>query len=80
MAEFKEYWQVPKERRAKYRGAYKRGWNYSGNLDIPNHAGLDGNPFGDRDLYWSWESGYLDAATDREYGHRLEEHDHNLCP
>lgn len=75
----KEYWEVDPSLRAKYRGAYKRGWNYSDNLDIPDHQGLDGNPLGG-DLGWAWESGYLDRATDRDYGHRLKEHDHDLCP
>lgn len=74
------FWQVDKADRAKFRGAYKRGWNYSDNLDIPNHQGLDGNPFGGSDFrYDAWEDGYMDRATDREYGHRLVEHNHDEC-
>lgn len=72
------YWQVEKKDRAKFRGAYKRGWNYSDNLDIPNHQGLDGNPCSGA-LYDAWEDGYMDRATDREYGHRLVEHNHDEC-
>jgi hypothetical protein len=72
----KHLWEVPKSEQRKFRGAYKRGWNYSDNTDIPNHQGLDGNP-DTGDLYWAWEDGYMDRATDREYGHRLTEHDHD---
>ena len=72
----KSLWQIDKKDHRKFRGAYKRGWNYSDNLDIPNHLGLDGND--DQGiLYWAWEDGYMDRATDREYGHRLVEHDHD---
>lgn len=73
-----KYWQVAKADRAKFRGAYKRGWNYSDNLNVPEHLGLDGNPFSDFRCD-AWEDGYLDRATDREYGHRLTEHNHGDC-
>jgi hypothetical protein len=69
-------WQVEKKDQRKFRGAYRRGWNYSDKTDIPNHQGLDGNPDSGI-LYWAWEDGYLDRAADREYGHLLTEHDHN---
>lgn len=71
----KQLWLVPQNMRRKFQGAYRRGWNYSSNLDIPNHQGLDGNPC-DGVLYWAWEDGYMDRATDREYGHRLTLHNH----
>lgn len=71
----KQLWLVPKNMRRKFQGAYRRGWNYSDNLDIPNHQGLDGNPDSGV-LYWAWEDGYMDRATDREYGHRMVLHNH----
>ena len=74
------YWELEgSPAKARYRGAYQRGWNYSGNLDIPNHRGLDGNPCSGA-LYWAWEDGYLDRAAGREFGHLLKEHDHDKCP
>ena len=72
----KALWQVDKKDQRKFRGAYKRGWNYSDNPGDPNFEGLDGNPDSGI-LYWAWEDGYMDRATDREYGHRLTEHDHD---
>lgn len=72
------YWQVDKADRAKFRGAYKRGWNYSDNTSRPNHQGLDGNPCSGA-LYDAWEDGYMDRATDQEYGHLLKEHNHDEC-
>ena len=72
----KSFWQIDKKDHRKFKGAYRRGWNYSDNLDIPNHQGLDGNPDTGL-LYWAWEDGYMDRATDREYGHRMVEHDHD---
>lgn len=72
----KAFWKIDKADRRKYRGAYKRGWNYSDNTDIPNHQGLDGNPDAGL-LYWAWEEGYMDRAADREYGHYLIEHNHD---
>ena len=71
------YWDAPDRR--KFLGAYTRGWNYSGKLDIPDHQGLDGNPFHDY-LYDAWEDGYLDRAAGREKGHLLKKHDHDQCP
>lgn len=75
------YWNVRPSEQRMFKGAYQRGWNYSGKLDIPNHQGLDGNPFPSNHFrYDAWEDGYLDRAAGREYGHLLEQHDHSDCP
>lgn len=76
MALIMHLWEVPKDMRRKFQGAYRRGWNYSDNIDDPDNEGLDGNPCGGV-LYWAWEDGYMDRATDREYGHLLQEHNHD---
>lgn len=72
----KHLWDVPKDMRRKFQGAYRRGWNYSDRPDADGFEGLDGNPCGGT-LYWAWEDGYMDRATDREYGHRLTFHNHD---
>lgn len=65
----------------RWRAIYKRGWDYSDNTDIPDHKGLDGNPYGGWQ-YDAWEAGYMDRAGERPYGHRRDcpLSDHNECP
>lgn len=72
----KQLWLVPKKDRRKFQGAYRRGWNYSDRPDADGFEGLDGNPDSGI-LYWAWEDGYMDRATDREYGHRMVLHNHD---